>query len=350
MKHLIYITFVTITLALCGAAFWYAKEFRSQAGEAAGFGISPTYVDFSTLKPGDSAEGSIRVMRGSADGREKVTARILDEELRKWITILPAETITMEEGVQEARFTLRLRVPANAYSGIYDDVIYLAQQKGASDTGVSIRLGARADIRLAVSGGLVRPPRVEGTEPLELAEGELADRLEGAFIIRSQARGQIYYIHPYNKKIARITGTTTFAQLINDASRPIADELLSHIEADLKAMHGTDSDKDGLPDAWEKSLGTDPKDKDSDDDKFDDLAELRSGHSPLGKERLAYDQELADNLRGFLLKQEESANEIWYVRLSDGKRVLIDPKNYLESVKLLYIGISEKDFAKIWKE
>lgn len=48
-----------------------------------------------------------------------------------------------------------------------------------------------------------------------------------------------------------------------------------------KSIYEKDSDQDGLTDAQELALGTDPQSVDTDGDGQADLVELQCGHSPL---------------------------------------------------------------------
>ncbi|HFU4026046.1 TPA: calcium-binding protein [Streptococcus suis] len=58
-----------------------------------------------------------------------------------------------------------------------------------------------------------------------------------------------------------------------------------------KTIYEKDSDQDGLTDAQELALGTNPHSIDSDGDGRSDLDELQSGHSPLVPQK-----ELCDGL------------------------------------------------------
>ena len=58
-----------------------------------------------------------------------------------------------------------------------------------------------------------------------------------------------------------------------------------------KTIYEMDSDQDGLTDAQELALGTDPQSVDTDGDGRSDLDELQSGHSPLVPQK-----ELCDGL------------------------------------------------------
>ena len=48
-----------------------------------------------------------------------------------------------------------------------------------------------------------------------------------------------------------------------------------------KTIYEKDSDQDGLTDAQELALGTNPQSVDTDGDGHSDLEELQAGHSPL---------------------------------------------------------------------
>ncbi len=57
----------------------------------------------------------------------------------------------------------------------------------------------------------------------------------------------------------------------------------SPVDSKVIKLRDHDYDQDGLNDAWEKLLQTDPKVKDSDRDGFSDSEEVFSGHQPLSK-------------------------------------------------------------------
>ncbi|MDG3132558.1 calcium-binding protein [Streptococcus suis] len=56
-----------------------------------------------------------------------------------------------------------------------------------------------------------------------------------------------------------------------------------------KTIYEKDSDHDGLIDAQELALGTDPQSVDTDGDGQADLEELQSGHSPQVPQKELYD-------------------------------------------------------------
>ncbi|MBU2264265.1 hypothetical protein KJ797_02940, partial [Patescibacteria group bacterium] len=83
---------------------------------------------------------------------------------------------------------------------------------------------------------------------------------------------------------------------------------------------GYDSDGDGLSDAIERALGTDPTKADSDDDGYNDKAEIVGDFNPNGAGNLTFDSQFADKQKGKILLQVQSKGEAWYINLADGKK------------------------------
>jgi lipoprotein-anchoring transpeptidase ErfK/SrfK len=64
-----------------------------------------------------------------------------------------------------------------------------------------------------------------------------------------------------------------------------------------------DADKDYLSDAWEKIIGTDPADPDSDGDKFLDGTEVKGGFDPLNQENKTVSK---------IIKVDLKTQHLWY--------------------------------------
>lgn len=85
---------------------------------------------------------------------------------------------------------------------------------------------------------------------------------------------------------------------------------------------GPDSDDDGIADAMERALGTDPYDHDSDNDGYDDKTEILNDYDPNGPGRKPIDVRIIRQMTGrsFVID-----NALWYVD-TDGKAYFIpDP-------------------------
>lgn len=90
--------------------------------------------------------------------------------------------------------------------------------------------------------------------------------------------------------------------------------------ADWGLNIGADTDKDGLSDMVEESIGTDPKKADTDGDKFGDKEELLAGYNPLGAGKLPLDENFMKANLGKILIQIDGKKEAWYVNPKDWKR------------------------------
>ena len=93
---------------------------------------------------------------------------------------------------------------------------------------------------------------------------------------------------------------------------------LAKIPVALVGLTGSDADTDGLPDAVERSLGTNSQLKDTDKDGYPDAVEISNGYDPLGKGKLSFDNKLASKLEGKYLLQVQGHGEMWLVQ--SGKR------------------------------
>ncbi|MFA6422041.1 MAG: hypothetical protein WCV92_01415 [Candidatus Buchananbacteria bacterium] len=90
--------------------------------------------------------------------------------------------------------------------------------------------------------------------------------------------------------------------------------------ADSNLNSGTDSDGDGLSDAVETALGTNPNSADTDGDKFSDKQEMLSDYDPLvAVKKLGLDAKFAQANKGKIFIQNDKGGNIWYIG-PDAKR------------------------------
>ena len=115
--------------------------------------------------------------------------------------------------------------------------------------------------------------------------------------------------------------------MISQLGSYISSKDLSRIPlADFNLANGVDTDKDGLSDDLEASLGTNPSKPDSDGDTFNDKAEILGGYDALaiGK-KLPIDLKFAQTNKGKIVIQNDNGNGsfLWYISIKDGKRYFI---------------------------
>ena len=113
---------------------------------------------------------------------------------------------------------------------------------------------------------------------------------------------------------------------------------------------GADSDGDGLSDALEVAIGTDPLKRDTDDDGFDDKTELLHNYSPLSSNKtpLPFDDAMIGREKGYLLL-ERIPNGIvsWYVNPNDARLYFMgnfkNLQETLASFQMRFVPLSVKN-------
>jgi hypothetical protein len=115
----------------------------------------------------------------------------------------------------------------------------------------------------------------------------------------------------------------------------------------LPTMSGVDTDSDGIPDALEKLLGTDPDKSDTDGDGYSDKTEILSGYDPLGPGKAVADKKiLAANIGRIVTDYNTS----WYINPAEGRRYILNTDDSQVIQKLLAslaVGVSNADLNKI---
>ncbi len=88
-------------------------------------------------------------------------------------------------------------------------------------------------------------------------------------------------------------------------------------------LEGVDADGDGLSDAVEAAIGTNPARADTDNDGYSDKEEILVGFNPVGEGNLGIDYDFANRQKGKIFLQVEANGEAWYVNPGDGKRYFL---------------------------
>ncbi len=111
-----------------------------------------------------------------------------------------------------------------------------------------------------------------------------------------------------------------------------------------------DSDRDGIPDEYEPALGTYSYLADSDNDGYNDLAEIRAGYDPMrvGAKLPVPDKALANRLKGRIVLQVESRGQAWYINPADNKRYYLGtPERALAGMRFFGLGITNNDLFQL---
>ncbi len=177
----------------------------------------------------------------------------------------------------------------------------------------------------------------------------LVNRLKGKILLQVEDHGEAWYVRPDNGKRMYMKDGAAAYGMMRNLSLGITNADLLQIPVGFEnRFECADSDDDGLCDKLEEGLGTDPNDDDSDDDGFKDGEEVKSDHSPLGKNKLQYNNSLINRLRGQILLQVEGRGEAWYLNPDDGKRYYMpDGPAAYQIMRFLSLGITNEDLSGI---
>ncbi|MFH1867018.1 MAG: hypothetical protein ABIJ81_02960, partial [Patescibacteria group bacterium] len=103
---------------------------------------------------------------------------------------------------------------------------------------------------------------------------------------------------------------------------------------------------DGLDDQFEIAIGTDPFNKDTDNDGYEDGLEVASGYSPLGTGKATIDANLAKRLEGRIILAVKKHGEAFYI--SNGEAYYLkDGSSAYQIMRNKSLGITNNDLRKI---
>ncbi|KKQ59772.1 MAG: hypothetical protein US81_C0037G0007 [Parcubacteria group bacterium GW2011_GWE2_38_18] len=182
-----------------------------------------------------------------------------------------------------------------------------------------------------------------------LAETTLAEKLKGKIVLQVESHGEAWYIFPGDYKRYFLGRPKDAFAIMKELGKGVSNDDLKKIPiADANLNNSVDSDLDELSDAVENSQGTDPKNPDSDHDSYNDKEELMNGYSPLGKDRLNYDNKIIQKLSGYILIQAQGKGEAWYLNPKDLKRYYLGtPEDAFEIMKKIGLGINNLNLFRI---
>lgn len=135
------------------APFLFLLLFFSWAQAAqAGFGVSPPRIKNHQLTPGSTYSVNIMLLRSSAEEDLKAQVKINSPEIESWIKIDKGGEFILPKGELQVPMTVTFNIPQNAELGNYTGNINVKVLPGGEKaSGVSIALGARIDIDLALT-------------------------------------------------------------------------------------------------------------------------------------------------------------------------------------------------------
>lgn len=172
--------------------------------------------------------------------------------------------------------------------------------------------------------------------------------LGGRIVLQVEDNGEAWYIGPGTRERYYLGRPSDAFALMREKGLGISDRDLRRIPVGLGLAGGPDSDKDGLPDELEKSLGSNPGQADSDGDSYADALELSSGNNLLGPGPWPIDKSFASRHSGRIFLQVESRGEAWYIFPGDSKRYFLGrPADAFAVMKSLGLGISNADLDKL---
>jgi hypothetical protein len=161
-----------------------------------------------------------------------------------------------------------------------------------------------------------------------------------------EKNGEAWYIDPADKKRYFLGRPAEAFKIMQEQGIGAANEDLSRILPSVSHLSGEDKDNDGLPDNFEKAVGTDPEKPDTDKDGYNDKQELENGYDPKGKGGLNIDEDFAGEQQNRILLQTEKNGEAWYI--ADEKRYFLGrPADAFEIMKILSLGITERTLNRI---
>jgi len=190
--------------------------------------------------------------------------------------------------------------------------------------------------------------QVDTIKELSIANTAMYQHLKGRIILKVQDGGKAYYVHPRKKTMYYLGRSDDAFSVMRQQGVGISNSNLRRIPIGLNGLTGTDSDHDGLPDAFEDAIGTKSHAADSDGDGLNDRLELLHGTNPVGLARLNLSNVIARGQRGRILLQVENRGEAWYVNPLDNKRYFLGRQDDAYRImKSLGLGISNEDFNRL---
>jgi hypothetical protein len=195
---------------------------------------------------------------------------------------------------------------------------------------------------------VICPANSEYRYDLSIKDKNLWQKLKGRIVLRVQGKGELYYVDPGQPVLHYLGNPVSALKTLQLYGIGVSNNDLKKIPVQIIKLYGKDSDLDGLTDQFEKAIGTNPNNFNTDGDRYSDRVEILNSFNPNGAGNLPISQRLVNRLKGRILLQVQSAGESWYVNPADGKRYYISNKyDVADLIKKTAVGISDATFNRM---
>ena len=180
-------------------------------------------------------------------------------------------------------------------------------------------------------------------------ENEQSRKMMGKIALKVESGGEAWYFSPQSEKAHYLGRPGDAFQVMREQGVGISNQDLKKIPVGvMDQTEKRDSDDDGLSDALEKTLGTDPDNPDTDNDGYTDGVEVKNNYNPRGEGKTNRDKNFSRKQKGKILLQTEDKGQAWYVNPEDGKRYFLGkPADAFQVMRKAGLGISDQNFQQI---
>ena len=168
-------------------------------------------------------------------------------------------------------------------------------------------------------------------------------KVRGKFIIRAEHNGETYRVSPTEMKMYYLADADATYALMSSGTGITNNDLAKLEKAFIKQANLVDSDNDTLPDSFEKAIGSNPNNVDTDGDGHNDGDEFNAKFNINGLGAMKYDDDFAKKNSGKLFLQvDDGSGRSWYVNSKDQKAYYMSTKEEAFLImKWLALGVPE---------